>query len=182
MIFDSVGPIRFPRIRAKGEHWKAEFWNEVEGIWEGLSGAIGCYAFGIEFGDKVNPWYVGKTVANGGFKKEVFEDHKLEHYNSILKEKIRGNPTIVLFPMMKSESNWVFSNATKSGEPSILWLEKTLITMAHSKNADLKNSRDTKFLRSLYVNGLFGGQYVGKPAQRTRFAQKMFQSERIDRG
>ena len=94
--------------------------------------------------------------------------------DSILDEKKRGTPVIALFPFIKSESNWDFSKATVSGKPAISWLEKTLIAMAHAKNPDFKNSRDTKNLRNIYVNGLFGGQYVGKPAQLTRFAQRMF--------
>jgi hypothetical protein len=182
MLFDSVGPIPFPRVRSEGERWRVTFWEEVEDIWEGLSEAIGCYAFGIEYGGKIEPWYVGMTVAKGGFKAEIFQKHKLDHYASVLKVKARGKCGIVLFPHMKSEENWDFSKAHSSAKGPISWLEKTLIAMAHSKNPNFSNSRDTKNLRNLYVNGLFGGQYVGKPAQRTRFAQKMFQSDRIENG
>lgn len=177
MNFDSCGPFHFPRERTG--QWRSIFWQHVEEYWEGLSSAVGCYAFCVDNGQKVRPWYVGKTLAQGGFKDEVFTSHKLDHYTEILvpqdegKSYRKGTPCIVLFPLVTAET-WRLSNNRSSSEPYIDWLETTLIGMALSQNPEIANTSKTRFHREVYVNGLIGGQFKGRPNSGATFAKKAF--------
>ncbi len=178
MNFESCGPFDFSRERTG--HWRKNFWESVEYYWGGLSNAVGCYAFCIDNGRRVRPWYVGKTIAKGGFQDEVFTSHKLDHYSSILapgdeeRSYRRGRPCIVLFPLVTD--TWRLSNNRSSSDAYIDWLETTLIGMALSKNPEIANSSKTRFHREVYVNGLFGEQYQGRPSNGANFAKRVFQS------
>jgi hypothetical protein len=169
MLFDACGPFDFPRNRQNG--WRRVFWEDVEYYIEGLSSSIGCYAFGLSYGNKSYPWYVGMTTAQKGFRGEIFEPHKLAHYDEILLER-RGKPTITLFPLVTE--NWNFSQAGVSSKPTIEWLERTLIGMALSKNPDIRNVKDTKLFREVYVNGIMGGQFRGRRSNGATFARSLF--------
>jgi hypothetical protein len=178
MNFESCGPFSFPRQR--NGHWRKQFWERVEEYWEGLSKAVGCYAFCIDNGRRVRPWYVGKTLADGGFQDEVFTSHKLNHYSNILdpggeeKSYRRGHPCILLFPLVTT--SWRLSNNRSNSEPYIDWLETALIGMALSKNPEIANSSKTRFHREVYVNGLFGSQYQGRPSDSANYVKRVFQS------
>jgi hypothetical protein len=178
MNFESCGPFLFPRERTG--QWQKEFWQVVDNYWEGLSNAIGCYAFCISNGQKVRPWYVGKTLAQGGFRDEVFTPHKILHYTEILnpqdKEKSyrRGKPCILLFPLVSD--TWRLSKSRANSNGFVDWLETTLIGMALSQNPEIANTSKTRFHREVYVNGLIGGQYQGRPSTGANFARKAFHS------
>ena len=141
---------------------------------------IGCYAFCISNGQKVRPWYVGKTLAQGGFRDEVFTPHKILHYTEILnpqdKEKSyrRGKPCILLFPLVSD--TWRLSKSRANSDGYVDWLETTLIGMALSQNPEIANTSKTRFHREVYVNGLIGGQYQGRPSTGANFARKAFHS------
>ncbi len=179
MNFESCGPFHFPRERTG--HWKKIFWQDVEEYWEGLSSGVGCYAFCIDNGRRVRPWYVGKTLAQGGFQDEVFTPHKLDHYAEILaphdedKSYRRGKPCILLFPLVTD--TWRLSNNRSSSEPYVDWLETTLIGMALSQNPEIANTSKTRFHREVYVNGLIGGQFQGRPSNGANFAKQAFLSK-----
>ena len=176
--FESCGPFHFPRERTG--HWRKEFWQHVEDYWEGLSNAVGCYAFCIDNGRKVRPWYVGKTLAQGGFQDEVFTPHKLDHYSGILapgdaeKSYRRGRPCILLFPLVSN--SWRLSSNRSSSDAYVEWLETTLIGMALSQNPEIANTSKTRFHREVYVNGLIGGQFQGRPSNGANFAKRAFRS------
>tara|TARA_R110002049_G_scaffold265590_1_gene441721 strand:+ start:5016 stop:5555 length:540 start_codon:yes stop_codon:yes gene_type:complete len=179
MNFESCGPFEFPRARVG--HWRKNFWKEVEGFWEGLSNAVGCYAFCIDNGRRIRPWYVGKTLAQGGFRDEIFTPHKLDHYFSILapgdkqKSYRQGKPSILLFPLVTD--TWRVSENRSSSEAYIDWLETTLIGMALSQNPEIANTSKTRFHREVFVNGIIGGQFQGRPSGGANFARRTFRAE-----
>lgn len=140
---------------------KTAMWSEVREAedYEGLEtnairDSIGCYVFVMQRGKKLLPWYVGKTNAKTGFYREVFADHKVSHYSSIIEWKTGWRPKMLLFPLITSSGR--FSAAYKTNKPLIEWMERTLIGMALSKNPDLYNKRDTKMLKNCIVDGVFG--------------------------
>lgn len=135
------------------------FWQDVEEQWEGLGQAIGCYVFGIQFGTKITPWYVGKTICANGFKGEVFQPHKTGIYDECLKNH-RGKPVMFLIALMTQADE--FSTARNSGDRVIGWLERTLMGMAFSQNSELSNVRDMKFLKNVEVVGLMGQPRRGR--------------------
>jgi hypothetical protein len=156
---------------------KANFWRDVEKREEGLSGAIGCYVFGLETNDKIMPWYVGKTLATAGFKGEVFTPHKINHYKSIIrpmdeeKSHRKGTPFISLFPLMTPEEN--FSKSRTSSAKLIGWLETTMIGMALSKNHEIANTSNTLLHRNVVVPGVLGVT-PGRPSREAEDAYKLF--------
>ena len=174
MLFETYGPFDLERDFSDG--WHGRFWEAVEDAKEGLSNAIGCYAFCLTHGTRILPWYVGKTINLNGFQAEVFARHKMDHYRKILKNKTKHRASIFLFPLMKEGTGWwwSFSKNKTNGGQVIDRLEKTLICMALSKNPDLANIRDTKFQRDIYVNGILGGQWPGRPSKAASAARSVF--------
>ena len=170
MVFETYGPFNVEREFLEG--WHGRFWETVEASVGGLSYAIGCYAFCLTFGTKALPWYVGKTINSNGFQAEVFHDHKMNQYRNILKDKPRHRASIFLFPLMTK--NFLFSEDRTNGSQVIDRLEKTLIGMALSKNPNLANIRDTKFLRDIYVNGILGEQWPGRRSVAASAARSVF--------
>lgn len=179
MNFESCGPFYYPRERTG--HWRKIFWQDVEKYWEGLSSGVGCYVFCIDNGQRVRPWYVGKTLAKGGFQDEVFTSNKLDHYTEILSPQDedrsyrKGKPCILLFPLVTEKG--LLSRNRSSSEPYVDWLETTLIGMALSQNPEIANTSKTRFHREVYVNGLIGGQFQGRPSRGADLAKKVFLSK-----
>jgi len=174
MNFESYGPFKLD-WEDETHRWRANFWNEIESQekYEGLSTAIGCYVFCLKFGDKYVPWYVGQTINQNGFKGEVFESHKIDHYDELMEEKPRHKPYLMFFPLM-TEEHWNFSKNRSQGKEQIEWLETTLISMAINANPDLRNSAKTMYSRYIYVNGIMGEQDYGRRTNDARAAAKMF--------
>jgi hypothetical protein len=144
-----------------GDSW----WREEVDCYDGESPArgIGCYMFTL--GDKaIKPWYIGKTWCKGGFRDEVFTDHKRQHYNDAPSGR-RGPAQIFLFPLITRHfhEDWELSQDRTSTKRLINWLEKTLIGMALAQNPDLMNSRDTTFLRTVRLRGIIGRNPTGRP-------------------
>src|SRR5215204_5239608 len=105
MFFDSYGPFTVPRNNGLISPKLKPFWNEVRVTVSEydydereLERAFGCYVYALMNGDKYKPWYVGMTLAEDGFKSEIFQPHKINVYNRILHSK-RGIPVIFLFPL-----------------------------------------------------------------------------------
>ena len=169
MLFETYGPFHLERDFSN--NWRSRFWADVEDSDEGLSNAIGCYAFCLTFGTKTLPWYIGQTIGSKGFQAEVFTDHKMTHYRNILEDNRRHRASIFLFPLMTAK--WSFSeNRTGRSRRAIDWVEKTLIGLALDKNSSLANNRDTGMKKDVYVNGILGGQWPGplnKAASIARF-------------
>tara|TARA_R110002020_G_scaffold50791_3_gene143681 strand:- start:6047 stop:6568 length:522 start_codon:yes stop_codon:yes gene_type:complete len=135
-----------------------------------LRKAIGCYMFSIKRGDTYKPWYVGKTSAQTGFYGEVLTPHKVEHYNGVFETTRRKSGQLIFFTLITSTGH--LSRATRSTAALVNWLERMLIGMAIAKNPDLRNKRDTKLLRSVWVEGVFGKQDPGRPFSGATAARK----------
>ena len=174
MNFESYGPFELD-WNDDSTQWRANFWKEIEAQerYEGLSSAIGCYVFCLKYGNKLAPWYVGKTVNQYGFKGEVFESHKVDHYDELMEEKSRHKPHLMFFPLM-TEETWNFSKNRSQGEEQIDWLETTLIGMAYAANPELRNSSKTKYFRNAYINGIMGEHYYGRRTNDARAAAALF--------
>lgn len=174
MNFDSYGPFEL-NWEDEASQWRANFWQEIEQQekYEGLSSAIGCYVFCLKYGDNFVPWYVGQTINKNGFKGEVFESHKIDHYDELIEEKPRHKPYMMFFPLM-TEEHWNYSKNRSQGKDLIDWLETTLITLAYAANPDLRNSSKTMYTRSVYVNGIMGAHDYGRRTNDSRAATKLF--------
>lgn len=154
-VFSFDVPIEEGRITSK----KGEWWADQEEFRDGISRAIGCYMFAL--GNKrIKPWYVGKTI--NSFRDEVFQPHKLNHYNAVLRGR-RGPATMFLFPLITKPFNEDFNFAKGSSHTRVIgWLEKTLIGMAYARNPKLANMNDATFLKSVNLRGLMG-EFRGRP-------------------
>ena len=102
MYYEPYGPyLPRPYMKNAARDWKGKFWREVEDQWEGLSTAVGVYVFSLRFGSKFTPWYVGKTCSELGFRGEVFQGHKLEHYYEAANGR-RGEPCLHLIARVEA--------------------------------------------------------------------------------
>jgi hypothetical protein len=173
MYYEPYGPF-FPRqyLTSSDRNWKDQFWCEVEGKYEDLSRANGVYVFSLRFGKKYTPWYVGKTCTSRGFRGEVFQGHKLDHYFKAADGR-RGEPTLHLVARVeKNRGN--FCNDSSRARLEIDRLETYLIGMALSANPDLRNNHKTKFLRALDIAGVIGPKYDGRPYEDARTLRRVF--------
>ena len=179
MNFNTWGP--FDCHVQNKTHWKREFWEDVASmeLSYGLDGgdlksAIGCYLFTTRRGDKYTPWYVGKTLAQAGFEGEIFQQHKLDHYNAALSDVGQAKGQIFLFALITDGpgDSWSFSKSFKSSKRTVDWLEKTMMGMALAKNMKLRNLKDTKLLKNVWVEGVWGDQNSGAPSKTAREAKK----------
>lgn len=128
-----------------------DFWEQVEDINEGLTGAIGCYIFSIRSGGGLTPWYVG-LAEKQSFLRECFQSHKLVHYNDVLASN-HGTPHLTLIAKLTS-SGKQFVGPTGNTHKDIGFLESMLITNCLSRNPELCNVKSTKMLREMVVPGL----------------------------
>ena len=158
--FDVYGPFVVKRDGQKCLRDQDALWTEVDKV-DGLSGAIGCYVFCLEWNGFLKPWYVGMTVARDGFKGEAFQPHKLQIFSECMAAH-NGAPMLFLFPLMSL--SWErFSTARVTGKKSIAWLERTLMSMAFAQNDQLSNVRDMGNLKNVEVLGLLGPPVKGRP-------------------
>lgn len=161
-FFDVYGP--FPVARHEGLYTSRQsaFWASAEDEAArgaaGLSQAVGCYMFCLKHGSSIRPWYVGMTVAQDGYKGEVFERHKLKIYNEVHGGR-RGTGVMFLFPLHTPSGR--FSRGA-SNKPVVLWLERYLMMSAYARNPDITNIRDMRHLRDVQVLGVLG-KAKGRP-------------------
>ena len=89
------GPYEIPKTgeRKVDRSRLREFWERANKDADELSGASGCYIFGMRAGRGARPWYIGQ--AKTSFKGECFTDQKREHYNSVLGKR-KGTPILFL--------------------------------------------------------------------------------------
>jgi hypothetical protein len=172
-FFDVYGPFDIGRDEGRVRRPQVDFWAAVQDDDEGLESAIGCYMFCLAHGETIKPWYIGKTLAAGGFCSEVFTPHKLLVYNECLDYR-RGRPQLFLFPMMTGDASDAgrFSRNRSQGRTIIDWLEKTLMGMALQRNDELWNLRDTTLPRSVTVRGIMGEARQGRPYAQVVEARK----------
>ena len=154
--YDAYGVFEVPRMKAA--HGKRVldsskealdgFWKEVEDQVPGLSTARGCYIFSTRAGQGYKPWYVGQSKT--GFVNECFKSHKVNHYHDVLNSITKGTPVLVFVARLTPGGGF----SKKYAEGELGFIEKQLISLALSKNAELKNTKNTKFPRSLQIPGV----------------------------
>jgi hypothetical protein len=167
-FFDVYGPYEIDRHEREIRRAGQSMWDHAEEQAEGLARAWGCYMFCIDNGQSAMRYYVGKTTAQGGFRDEVFADHKLRLFNDI--SEYKGKRSMLLFPLLTGDEGHFSKNA--SSKPVVEWLERMLIGLALDRNVDLLNLRDTKLLRSVTVRGVIGEKAKGRPYQEVQYARR----------
>lgn len=117
MRYEVYGPFCTPRVQAEADGIALRFfWNEIEKMHSGLSRAIGIYIFSTLHGNTYTPWYVGKTNAKQGFRGEVFQTHKFNHYINASQLK-RGAPTLHLIAKLEpNRGNYCRASAQSGHE------------------------------------------------------------------
>jgi hypothetical protein len=179
MYFDSYGPFRIAKSPdSKITSAQLTFWKEVrdkssyyDHKKNALEESFGCYVFGIEWGKTLTPWDVGQTVAETGFKGEIFQRHKLDIYNDVA-EKRNGNPIVFLFPLLTPEG-YLSKSRSAFNKSLVTWTERILFGFAITKNQDCKNKHSTMFLRKRTINGVMGPPVPGRPERMASQAKRL---------
>lgn len=178
MWFDMYGPFELARVEGKIPALQSDLWRQVQEASKrygyksrDLEQAIGCYAFGVRHGETMKPWYIGMTVAKGGFRSELLQQHKRDHYDEVIREH-RGTPIVFLMPLLTPEG--YFSRDRTKTKPLIQWVEKMLFGVALRQNPECRNQRDTNYLRNVIVHGIFNGRPPGRQGPEVTAARKMF--------
>ena len=163
MRYEVYGPFWSPRAQseASGDNLRA-FWDEIEEMVPGLPRAIGIYVFSTCHGENYTPWYVGKTNAKTGFRGEIFQDHKLNHYVRANEQK-RGYPAIHLIAKIEPVRENFCRASGRSGR-EIDELETVIIGMALRANPNVRNSKKTWFNKTCQVPGIIGESVIGRPS------------------
>ena len=130
---------------------KRTFWERVESEVEGLPDACGVYVFVIRAKRGTLPWYVGLTTKRG-FKNESLGLHQTNHYNHALGRKVGVKPQ--LFFLAKETPTGRFSKPSQRSHSDIEFLETFMFGVALNRNASLRNSKNTKFLKNIVVPGV----------------------------
>jgi hypothetical protein len=155
MNFNVYGGFKIPTNKNTGHAIvTSSFWKTVDDVEDGLSRASGCYVFSIKFGQKITPWYVGKTeklwFATACFKpanKVIFNDILVQH---------RGTPLIFLIPRLTPATQ---AFAIRGKYSSIDYLETMLIGCALKRNNELANIRKTKKFKDMHVPGIINSHH-----------------------
>ncbi|WP_147262616.1 hypothetical protein [Roseiarcus fermentans] len=132
----------------------------------GLSEACGCYVFAVRAGRGFTPYYVGRAEKRS-ILNESLNPSNIIKYNNVI-SNIKGTPTMFVLPMLTPQGRY---RKLATGElGSLRFLEKWLIAQCIEKNPDLVNNKETKFLRSIHVTGIFnatqGEAHAGSTALR----------------
>jgi hypothetical protein len=158
MHFEVQGPFELDRTRSKlvdnCAETKRYYWEWVDEHVSGLSNACGCYIFAIQASRGTLPWYVGKAEKQP-FKKECLSHHKLNHYNNAVAGR-RGKPCLFFLPQLTNSGS--FRKPTSSRRKAISELESLLIGMAIARNPGLLNSKGTKWVQEMTVDGLINSR------------------------
>lgn len=158
MEFKVYGPFEIPRTRtgliAHAAAEKRAFWEKVNEVETGLSGACGCYIFALQPpGGSAKPWYVGRTKNAGGFRTECFASHKIVHYNSAISDYERAVPQLYLIAKITPKTH-AFAKPNSNGHAEVADLEEFLIGIAYARNRHLVNIQGTSLLREAKVPGV----------------------------
>lgn len=158
MRFEVRGPFELDRntngLIASSAEDKHLYWEWVDDHVPGLSQACGCYIFAIKASRGTLPWYVGKAERQT-FAKECFSSHKIVHFNNAIAGR-KGKPVIMFIPQLTKTGN--FRKPTSTPRKAISELESLLIGMAISRNPKILNTRGTRMLRELTVEGFINSE------------------------
>jgi hypothetical protein len=156
MNFDVAGPFEVSRHGPKALITKqsmARLKLQLEEWAEGLSESCGCYVFALRAGKGYTPHYVGQSCKNS-LLKESLNATNVGTYNEILGES-KGTPVIFLIPLLTPNGKFRKQTTSDGALPAVDFLERWLIAEALRKNDELKNNKETMFLRNIHVVGLF---------------------------
>jgi hypothetical protein len=161
MRFDVAGPFdlsRHGKSKLITEQSMADLRPQLEGSDEGLAQACGCYVFAIRAGKGYTPYYIGQACKRS-ILREALNPSNREKYNKICAEG-KGMPVIFLIPKLTPRGR--YKKKGSGSRSAIDFLERWLIATALDKNPGLINSKETRFLRSINVAGIFNAK-KGKP-------------------
>lgn len=134
-------------VKKMKELWKGHAQSEL------LMESCGCYVFCVKNQTYI-PWYVGQAnrmkVAN-----EATSDTKVKIYNEVISNYAKGTPVLFILPMTTPNGKPKKPTKGESKLAAVEFLEDWLIMSAYQRNSDLWNSMKTKFLKKLYVRGIF---------------------------
>ena len=117
----------------------------------GLSDACGCYVFAVRAGKGYTPYYVGRAEKNS-LLNESSNLSNIGKYNDVI-SYTTGTPVMFVLPMLTPQGKY---RKLATGElGSLRFLERWLIAQCIEKNPALVNNKETKFLRSIHVAGIF---------------------------
>lgn len=162
------GPCDIPRSGSGhvNDERLTQFWEDAEAMFiDELSGASGCYIFGIRAGKGATPWYVGQ--AKHSFKRECFTDRNLRLYDKILRQR-KGTP--ILFLLARKTPKGKFQK--RLGEAEANRLENLLIDQCLQANSNLLNKRGTAFLKEARIPGLLNSP-PGPHSQEARSLRRL---------
>ena len=158
MRFDVAGPFEIARHGAKKNITKdslAGLKKLMEELEEGLSESCGCYVFAKRAGGGITPWYVGQACRRP-MLKEALNAENIAKYNKVLDDD-RGTPILFVLPV-RTPTGKLRKRPDTGSLPSLNFLERWLIATCIDRNQDLINNKETKFLRSLHVVGIFNAK------------------------
>jgi len=157
MNFDVAGPFDITRHGKKKNIAKeslADLKEQMEEREVGLSESCGCYVFAKRAGKGIIPWYVGQACRRP-ILKEALNDSNIIKYNKVLDQN--GTPLLFVLPARTPQGK-LRRRPEKPELPVLDFLERWLISVAIDRNPDLINSKETRFLRSLHVAGIFNAK------------------------
>jgi len=158
MDFDVAGPFHLSRHGNKKivtKHSLKELKSAVEEWESGLSNACGCYVFAVRAGKGFTPYYVGQACKRP-ITDEALNPSNREKYNEVLGYG-RGSPVIFFLPMRTPKGK--FRKKSQAGRiPAMTFLERWLIATVITKNPDMINNKETRFLRGIRVIGLLNSE------------------------
>ena len=162
MFYETYGEFEVPYKAGKGgkivfKEGLNKFWNDLDEKHRSLSIGRGCYIFAIRASKGMKPWYVGQTKKT--FRDECFQPTKLNHYNNVLSNTAKGTPVLILVARHTPKGKFSKNLNVKEAD----FVEQLFITHALSKNNDLMNKKDTRFLRDLQIPGVLNSP-KGKPS------------------
>lgn len=154
MKFSIHGPFDVPRINGLVDNSAASkkaFWEAVDTKVEGLSSACGCYIFVVKAKRGALPWYVGRTTKQN-FRGEAFGAHQINHYNHALANKVgvKGQ----LFFLSKETPTGRFAKSSGNSHSDVEFLETLMFGVGLNRNHQLRNAKNTTFLKNLVVPGV----------------------------
>jgi len=159
MNYDIFGPFDLPRENGQIYLTKveqADFWESIEAEFPLLSGACGCYVFGVRAAKGTLPWYVGKAAFQS-FGSECFTSDKIVKYNRACRGRRKGTPVLFFYAKV-TPGTGRFSRPSGNGARDIALLENMLIGIALKRNSNLVNIKDTKHFTQMVVPGLLNSR------------------------
>ncbi|CAN5444377.1 hypothetical protein BH09GEM1_BH09GEM1_07630 [soil metagenome] len=171
MTFGVYGPFEITRLNTLVDSTaaaKKTFWADVDSRVPGLSTACGCYIMVVRAKRGALPWYVGLTTKRT-FAKEAYNAHQVNHYNNALTNpfgiKVGVRPELYLLP--KETPTGRFAQPSQKAHLDIEFLETFLFGVAINRNPAMRNTKNTKFLRTLVVPGI-----INTPRRAPRVAEQ----------